>query len=204
MPIVRQSPEVVLFDLGGVLIQLSGATWIQELSGIDTEEEIWRRWLSCPWVRSFESGCCSPDEFAVGIVQEWGLRTDAAGFLEAFRGLPVGPFDGAGELIAEVAVSRQVGCLSNTNALHWSDQMAWGLYDLLHHRFLSHELGVVKPDREVYEMVMAELDVPADRVLFLDDNLINVTAAREAGLHAEHVKGLEQARSALAAHGVLA
>jgi HAD superfamily hydrolase (TIGR01509 family) len=76
------------------------------------------------------------------------------------------------------------------------------VYDLFDHRFLSHELGLVKPDREIFEHVLARLGCPADRVLFLDDNLINVEGARAAGLHAERARGLAEVRSALARHGL--
>ena len=47
------------------------------------------------------------------------------------------------------------------------------------------------------------LPVPRRRVLFLDDNLVNVEAAREAGFAASHVRGVEETRKALVAAGVL-
>ena len=31
----------------------------KELAGIASDDEIWRRWLTCEWVRSFERGHCS-------------------------------------------------------------------------------------------------------------------------------------------------
>ncbi|HEU5116591.1 MAG TPA: hypothetical protein VFT74_07935, partial [Isosphaeraceae bacterium] len=51
--------ELVLFDLGGVLIEVPGVEAMIDLTGIDSAEEVWRRWLSCRWVRRFESGGCS-------------------------------------------------------------------------------------------------------------------------------------------------
>lgn len=195
--------DVVLFDLGGVLIRLRGAGWMRDLAGIATEEEVWQRWLACPWVRRFESGCCAAEEFAAGMVDEWDLSTDAAGFLEQFRGLPVGLFDGAAELVTNVGASVRVGCLSNTNALHWTLQDDWGLAELFDECFLSHELGLLKPDREIFEQVVERLDVPAGRVLFLDDHPTNVAGARSAGLRAERARGIDEARSALERHGVV-
>ena len=43
----------------------------------------------------------------------------------------------------------------------------------------------------------------ADRVLFLDDNLVNVEGAREVGFVAVHVRGVDEARRALADAGVI-
>jgi hypothetical protein len=49
--------EVILFDLGGVLIELSGiSTMLAWIGPTMTIEELWRRWLTSPGVRLFESG----------------------------------------------------------------------------------------------------------------------------------------------------
>ena len=61
----------------------------------------------------------------------------------------------------------------------------------------------MKPDREIFDRVADRLDAPRERVLFLDDNLVNVEGAREAGFRAERAKGVDKARAALVAAGVL-
>ena len=55
--------EIVLFDLGGVLIELGGMAEMSVFSREDEESELWRRWLECPWVRRFETGQCDADVF---------------------------------------------------------------------------------------------------------------------------------------------
>ena len=62
-----RSVDVVLFDLGGVLIDFGGVGPMKELAGIASDEEVWRRWLGCRWVRDFERGRCSPEDFAAGV-----------------------------------------------------------------------------------------------------------------------------------------
>ncbi len=52
-------------------------------------------------------------------------------------------------------------------------------------------------------MVADALPVSRERVLFLDDNAVNVEAAGAAGFAAEHVKGVDGARGALVGSGVL-
>ena len=174
--------ELVLFDLGGVLIEFGGIESMQALTGIESEVELWRRWLSCPWVRSFERGSCSADEFATGLVGEWQLTVEPAAFLDAFAGWPRGQLPGADTLVAAVRNTVPVGCLSNTNALHWERNFhRWPILDAFDYRFLSFELGVLKPDREVFDRVAERLPAPRDRVLFLDDNAINVDAAATRG-----------------------
>ena len=96
------------------------------------------------------------------------------------------------------------GCLSNTNALHWDQQFSrWPILDQFDFRFLSFELGFVKPDRDLFDRVAQLLPVPAERVLFLDDNTLNVDGATAAGFSAMSVQGVDEALDALVRTGVL-
>lgn len=63
----RRSP---CFSPAGVLIDLGGVEEFRELIGVRNTDEIWRRWLISPWVRRYERGQCTREEFAVGIVVE--------------------------------------------------------------------------------------------------------------------------------------
>lgn len=196
--------DLVLFDLGGVLIELHGVGAMLELTGIKSEEELWRRWLTCRWVRCFESGGCSEAEFAAGVVADWQLELGAAAFLEAFRDWPAGPLPGAAELVAQTRASVATGCFSNTNALHWHDHISgWPLTGLFDHRFLSFEMGRLKPDVAAFAHVAELLEVPAARVLFLDDNPVNVAGAAAAGFQAIRATGVEEARQRLVEAGVI-
>lgn len=197
--------ELVLFDLGGVLVEVRGVPALQELTGIDSEEQLWGRWLTCRWVRRFESGGCSEEEFAAGLVADWQLQLSPEKFLQAFRNWPTGPLPGAAQLVADTSAHVATGCFSNTNTLHWRDHIAaWPLVDLLEHRFLSFELGLLKPDVEAFQRVADLLETPAERVLFLDDNAVNVAGAAAAGFRAMQAVGIDQARQRLVEAEVLA
>jgi putative hydrolase of the HAD superfamily len=201
---VAEPVDLVLFDLGGVLIEVAGVRAMLELTGIASEEELWRRWLTCRWVRRFESGRCSEADFAAGVVADWQLELSPAAFLAAFQDWPTGPLPGAAELVAQTRASVATGCFSNTNALHWHDHIAaWPLTGLFDHRFLSFELGLLKPDTAAFAQVAELLEVPAERVLFLDDNAVNVAGAAAAGFQAARAAGVHEARQRLAEAAVL-
>ncbi len=197
--------EIVLFDLGGVLLEVGGVAPMRELSGIETDEELWARWLGCRWVQQLEAGRCTPDEFAAGVVADWELTVSPSDFLAAFGAWVNQPFPGAPELVAETGGVARLGCLSNTNAFQWDAHFgALPLMGAFEFRFLSFELGLVKPDPAIFAAVAAGLPVPAERVLFLDDNAVNVDAAAAHGFAARHVRGIGEARRALVDTGVLA
>ena len=195
--------EAVLFDLGGVLVHGVGAEVIRRWLDEESEEAVWRRWLSCPWVRRYERGECSTREFARGMVETWGFEMQPDEFLEQFRAFPRGLFPGARALVENVTPGTRRACFSNTNELHWSDQAeGFGLATLFDQRFLSFEMGLVKPDREAYGYVVDALDLRPDQVLFLDDNEINVEGARAVGLDAHRTVGVDAARDLLRDRGL--
>ncbi len=197
--------ELVLFDLGGVLIEPGGVAPMRELTGIGSDEDLWARWLSCRWVRRFEAGGCTPEAFAAGVVDDWELDLEPSAFLREFGGWPQPPYDGALELVTAVQATASAGFLSNMNSYQWgANYEGTPLTEVFTYRFLSFELGLVKPDVAIFDAVAARLPVGRDKVLFLDDNAVNVEAAARAGFGAEHVRGVDGARAALVSTGILA
>ena len=196
--------EWVVFDLGGVLIRLGGAAEFGGMIGEGDEREVWARWLRCPWVRAYERGRCSTADFAAGMVEAYALDMTPDAFLSRFTAWPEGLYPGAKELVAALSREVRTACLSNTNALHWQHQVdAEVLHGLFPKRFLSYELDLIKPDDAIYEHVVSELGCPAASVLFLDDNQINVDAARRSGIDAHRVAGIDEVRALLGRRGLL-
>ncbi len=191
--------RVVVFDVGGVLVQLSGvATVMGWVADRWTPAEVWRRWLHSPAVRAFETGRTDATTFAADLVEELELGVAPALFLESFAGWPTGLYPGVPELIARIPNNVTRALLSNSNALHWPRvEDEFGLGALFEHRFVSHLTGRIKPDRDAFEHVITSLGCDAASVFFLDDNLMNVEAAREAGMQGAVVRGVDEAEQAL-------
>ena len=153
--------DLVLFDLGGVLIQPGGVGPMRDLSGIESDEALWARWLSCPWVRRFEAGRCTPEAFAAGVVADWELELDPDAFLQEFGRWPEPPFPDALDLVSAVQQSVPAGFLSNMNAFQWAaNYEAIPLTDAFAFRFLSFELGLVKPDAAIFDAVAEQAPGP--------------------------------------------
>jgi len=51
-------------------------------------------------------------------------------------------------------------------------------------RFSSHLIGHLKPDKEAFEFVVAALGCAPERILFLDDNRLNIDGALAVGMQA--------------------
>jgi HAD superfamily hydrolase (TIGR01509 family) len=197
--------QVVLFDVGGVLVQLRGvAAMLEWLPHHPTAGTLFRTWLQSPAVREFETGRCDENAFAARVVRELELPVDAAQFLESFVGWPTGLYPGVHELIARIPADCRRALLSNSNSVHWPRVMGeLGLGALFEHSFVSHQIGKIKPDRDAFEHVIEAMQCAPDSILFLDDNLPNVEAARSTGMRAARVDGVFGAEQALIEAGVL-
>ena len=198
-------PSVVLFDVGGVLVELNGvATVLGWVADRWTPVELWRKWLHSPAVRAFETGRCDARTFASDLVNELELGVAPDLFLESFAGWPTGLYPGVRELVARIPSNVTRALLSNTNSLHWPRvEDEFGLGAMFEHRFVSHLTGLIKPDRDAFEHVVNSLGCDAGSVFFLDDNLMNVEAARAAGMQGAVVRGIAEAERALQSAGVI-
>jgi len=206
MPAPGRTVDAILFDLGGVLIELVGVEemlcWSPDLC---TTDELWRRWLRSPAVRRYETGGCDRHDFAAAVIDEFGLPVDPATFLDAFAQWPRRLFAGATELLAGLAPRYRLASVSNTNDLHWDRfEREWSLPSCFHANFPSYQVGRLKPDADYFLHVLEVLDLPPARVLFVDDNRINVEAAARLGLVARHVPTFAALRPALATLGLVA
>lgn len=191
--------DVLIFDVGGVLVELTGVQQMLDwCSGRLSEADLWRLWLASPAVREFEAGRCDAATFGADVVREFSLCVGADEYLTAFTRWPKSLFPGTLELLCSIRPRPRLASLSNTNALHWGyicDEL--GLGPMFDRHFPSHETGLMKPDREVFEHVALSLGGAPERMVFLDDNQLNVDAAREAGMLAYRVVGINQAAAQL-------
>jgi glucose-1-phosphatase len=192
--------RVLLFDLGGVLVDASGHMALAQL--VPQPEDLAAtvaRWHESKAVGLFERGRIAPSEFAEMFVAEWGLALEPPEFLGAFAGWVRGFYPGAKALVGQLRTRYTVACLSNTNAAHWARLAeVRESFDVC---LPSHMTGHMKPDRAAYEHALRLLGVPAARVCFFDDQLPNVVAAREAGFNAFHVRGVRETEDALRSAG---
>ena len=205
MSLKAEKITVLLFDLGGVLVELNGPPirpeWRAE-AGL--HEDSWLHWMSSEAVRQFESGKISPDRFADRLVDEFDLLINEQEFMQHFVSWLAGPYEETHMLLEELRPHYQLGVFSNTNEIHWprmmNEMQLAGCFD---HYFASFQIGMLKPDKEAFEYIIEQMNAPAHEILFLDDTLKNIDAAKACGMQAVQVKGARGARTVIEALGLL-
>jgi putative hydrolase of the HAD superfamily len=89
--------------------------------------------------------------------------------------------------------------LSNSNQIHYDCYMGrfekeygYSMELLFEKLWFSFQLGLLKPDPEIFRYVLNEAGLIPEETLFIDDTLVHVEAARSVGINAFHLKpGLE-------------
>ena len=180
-------PSIILFDLGGVLVDLADPVASIGLSM--TREKFWSIWLSSPLVQQFEIGQLAAPEFVAQFGAQLGFQ-DAEEFNRALRSWHLPLFDGAERALRSLTESSTVALLSNTNEIHWQHVASQtDVFTQFSKVFLSYETGNAKPSPAAFHEVVQHFDChPAD-IIFFDDNAGNVAAAKAEGLRSVQVQG---------------
>jgi epoxide hydrolase-like predicted phosphatase len=182
----RQDIDAVIFDLGGVLIEIDFQRvfnrWA-EYAGCDVEE-ITKRYSLDLHYEKHERGEIHADEYFASLRDSLGLYIDNAQFIEGWNRIFVGEVPNIRHIVEQYAALFPVFVFSNTNKTHKTTWM--NLYPELlkpfKRVFISCDLGKRKPEVEAYWQVAAAIGVAPHRILFFDDSAQNIEGARQAGM----------------------
>ena len=181
--------EWVLFDLGGVLVEVSQPRIFEALSnftGLSAEEVETRLKSAIHLWNPFIEREFTPMELThlVTTLLERGLTEQQV--VDAFNAELGATIESTAAVIPALRTRTQVGCLSNTNSIHWDRLLSH--YDFMNHfdrRFASQLLGCAKPKSVIYEKVEKLLGAEPRSILFFDDRQDNVEAASRLGWNAK-------------------
>jgi putative hydrolase of the HAD superfamily len=197
--------EVLLFDLGNVLVEFSGVRDLARLLPAPlTPEELVERWTNCPHSHAFQLGQMSADDYAERFVKDWRIALQPHEFMKEYRTWSRRLLPGARELLDELRPRFRIAALSNSNEAHWDrNSSEIGVTDLFEIAISSHQVGLCKPDPAIYKIALDRLGVAPESVMFFDDLAENVEAARSVGIRAYQTVGVDQVRGRLTREGLI-
>lgn len=200
-----ETPKAILFDIGGVLVELDGMPSLARDMGVEFDKaEIHKKWSSAKWVTKHETGQVEALDFAKGVVAELGIQISATDFLERFLKWPTKLLPQCNEVIQEAVSQARVAALSNMSKVHWQVVCGLGLdVDLFEQTFVSYRTGQLKPNMDAYKFAADKLSLSPDEIVFVDDSAANVIAAKVYGMRGILANNPIDAREKLTRVGVL-
>jgi putative hydrolase of the HAD superfamily len=196
----------LIFDLGGVIAPLDfrGYSLMEGLCPYPADE-IRGRIRSTDLAQRFETGQIDAGTFFRELCALLSMRADYDQFCEIWNSILVpGPLLPDSLFVELKARGYRLILLSNTNSIHY--EMARDQYSPLKYfddAVLSYEVGFIKPSPEIYAAAIAKAGCAAEECFFTDDVLMNIEAARRAGIDAVQFASPEQLMRELAARGVI-
>ena len=184
--------RAVAFDLGGVLEDVGPAEdfvfgWQVRLGLTDSELAglLWPLTRADPGDQ-VKTGAVTEAQYRQLCLDAVGLTGAAAEeFMTSFWNWYCGTLDTElASFTARLRPRYRTAILSNSVAgARREEQARFGFADLVDVIIYSDEAGLAKPDPAIYLLLCEELRVEPADIVFLDNRLPNVEAARELGIH---------------------
>ncbi|MBX2945039.1 MAG: HAD family phosphatase [Cyclobacteriaceae bacterium] len=186
-------PRNLIFDLGGVIIDLSVERTIQsicDLSGV-RPDQVRHAYRTHTEFYAYERGEITDAEFRQVLQRIFSFSAPDEQIDSAWNAmlvqLPVAKL----QLLDRLKKRFSVAVLSNTNNIHLSfvnqsmlpqvDAFS-SLNDYFHVHYYSHLVGKRKPESQIFTQVLDENNYVPEQTLFLDDNKENIEAAAALGI----------------------
>jgi len=191
------SIDTLILDLGGVLIDVEYADSARAFHalGYPDFEGLYTKAKQTDLFDRFETGAISPAGFRDAVRELLGSNLSDKDIDASWNAMLGSIPQERIALVNQLKDRYPVLLLSNTNAIHVPAFDAIvaqenGIADfkgLFHGAYYSCELGMRKPNTDIFHHVIAQHGVDPARTLFIDDSPQHVEGARKAGLLAEHL-----------------
>jgi FMN phosphatase YigB (HAD superfamily) len=189
--------DTLILDLGGVLIDVdyAGSARAFQALGHPDFEGLYTKAKQSDLFDRFETGELSPAGFRDAVRELLGHSLSDADIDNSWNAMLGSILQERIGLVHQLKERYPVLLLSNTNAIHVPAFEAIvarenGITDfkgLFHGAYYSCEVGMRKPNADIFRHVIELHNADPARTLFIDDSPQHVEGARKAGLLAEHL-----------------
>jgi glucose-1-phosphatase len=187
--------DSIIFDYGGIFIDIDYDRTVQALSKLSKSKDVsvfYTKHKQVTFFSDFEIGKISAGDFLKILKNELEIDAQDKIVRDAWNAMLLGIRVERIKFLQELAKNKRVFLLSNINKIHEdyledyisSQPGLKGLYGNFEKIYFSHQVGLRKPNREIYDLVLEENSLLAERTLFIDDSSQHVEGAKNAGLKA--------------------
>ena len=191
------SEKSLLFDLGNVLLPIDlDRTYLafaqyslkynaEQIKSLTIHNELWQK---------YEAGLQSNDDFRDTLRKELSLQCTDLEFDSAFSALLLDYPQNTYTWLENIANKYPIHLLSNTSEIHANvfTKIPLGpngetIFELFSEIYYSFQLGMTKPNPNIYLHVLDQLGIAAKDLIFFDDNENNIKSAQSLGINAYHI-----------------
>lgn len=187
MTVQANSPKTVIFDLGAVLIDWNPRYLYRQLFSDESEMEWFLKEVCSPaWNLSLDKG----RPFADGVAEKKAAFPQYSDAIEAYQTRWIemigGPIEDTVKILQSLAErGTQLHALTNWSAETFPlvrHDPTYSFLKLFGKIIVSGEIGMIKPDAEIFHHTLEVIGADASQCLFIDDNPANCESAQRLGL----------------------
>ena len=194
----NQHIDAIVFDLGGVILNIDYQLPVKAFKalGIDDFSKHFSQAQQTALLDNYETGSIRSDEFISEVSKFVKPGTTEAQIHAAWSSILLDLPEQRLFTLERAAENHRIFLLSNTNEIHIDEfnrylLQAYSLPSLepfFEKLYLSYEVGLRKPDRLIFEHVLADAGLKPESTLFIDDSIQHIQAASELGIITFHLQ----------------
>lgn len=194
----NQHIDAIVFDLGGVILNIDYQLPVKAFKalGIDDFSKHFSQAQQTALLDNYETGRIRSDEFISEVSKFVKPGTTEAQIHAAWNSILLDLPEQRLFTLERAAENHRIFLLSNTNEIHIDEfnrylLQAYSLPSLepfFEKLYLSYEVGLRKPDRLIFEHVLADAGLKPETTLFIDDSIQHIQAASELGINTYHLQ----------------
>lgn len=191
-----ENTKSIIFDLGGVIYSIDYHKTINEFKalGVDDFHALYSKSGQSSLFDDFEVGKFSSDFFIENIKILSGNKITNSEIIKAWNAMLIGFIPDALYCLNRLRKSYRLYLLSNTNEIHINEiekrvgvKFLSDFFSLFEKVYLSHEIGLRKPNHEVFRFILEDQDLLAHETLFVDDSIQHIDSAIKFGINSHHL-----------------
>ncbi|MBC8501080.1 MAG: HAD family phosphatase [Nanoarchaeota archaeon] len=181
--------KAIIFDMGGVILMNKAEELFKNVSkhlGVDYNsfEE-----LRGQYYKDMLKGNMSCKEFADIVKHTFKLNVDV---LEKWREVYLEVMNVNKELLEladELKKNYKVAIISNMPNMHAEINKERNVFSHFKPAFISCEIGLIKPQKEIFDLMLEKLKLKAEECIFIDDRENHLDVPKEMGFKVIHYTG---------------
>lgn len=189
-----QGIKNIIFDLGGVIINLDTQKTITEFTRLTGKQfdKIYSPASQIDLFNQFDKGLIQEFDFFERLKQELQFKGHAAELIRAWNAMLLDVPEERLDILVEMKHNYNTYLLSNTCETH-IESFEEDLYkvhgiknfnDYFDKVYYSCRVGLRKPDKEIFELVLNENNLKPEETVFIDDSPQHVKGAGACGINA--------------------
>jgi len=181
----------IFFDLGNVILNIDPAKTAEafEKHGVADFNKLYNLHNQVILFSLFETGKITEVEFCQSIRKEADIFISDMDVKSSWNAMLLNFPNERIELLKKLKENYNLYLISNTNYIHYKSynskfkkEYGYNLKELFNRAFLSHEMGMRKPDLRTFQRILSMTKLVPEETLFIDDLAENIEAGNQVGM----------------------